>query len=55
MEILREGLAAGKMSLSPKERQWLERIEGELAAMPGEEEGLVLAGEYSFDPASYGM
>jgi methanol--5-hydroxybenzimidazolylcobamide Co-methyltransferase len=55
VEILREGLAAGKMCLPAKELQWLERIERELAEMPAEEAEMVLGGEYEFDPASYGM
>ena len=57
--ILSEGLAEGKLRLSAKERQWLERIERELSEMPESEEELlrsfVAANGYSFDPASYGI
>ena len=57
--ILSEGLAAGKLHLSPKERQWLERIGRELSEMPQSEEELLgsflTSGSYSFDPASYGI
>jgi len=57
--ILSEGLAEGKLQLSPKERQWLERIGRELSEMPESEEELLgsflTAGSYSFDPASYGV
>jgi methanol--5-hydroxybenzimidazolylcobamide Co-methyltransferase len=59
VSILSEGLAEGKLRLSAKERQWLERIERELSEMPESEEELlssiVAAGSYRFDPASYGM
>src|ERR1035438_8059394 len=41
VSILSEGLAEGKLRLSAKERQWLERIERELAEMPESEEELL--------------
>jgi methanol--5-hydroxybenzimidazolylcobamide Co-methyltransferase len=57
--ILREGLADGKLRLSPKERQWLERIGRELSEMPESEEDMLRSfsspGDYSFDPGSYGL
>jgi methanol--5-hydroxybenzimidazolylcobamide Co-methyltransferase len=57
--ILSEGLAAGKLRLSAKERQWLERIGRELSEMPESEEELlgsiVAANGYCFDAASYGI
>jgi hypothetical protein len=59
VSILSEGLAEGKLRLSAKERQWLERIERELSEMPESEEELlgtiVAANGYCFDPASYGI
>ena len=59
VSILSDGLAAGKLRLSAKERQWLERIERELSVMPESEEELlrsfVAANSYSFDAASYGI
>jgi methanol--5-hydroxybenzimidazolylcobamide Co-methyltransferase len=59
VSILREGLAEGKLHLSAKERQWLERIGRELSEMPESEEELlrsfVAANGYPFDPASYGI
>jgi hypothetical protein len=57
--MLSEGLAAGKLRLSAKERQWLERIGRELSEMPESEEELlgsfVAANGYCFDAASYGI
>ena len=59
VSILSEGLEAGKLRLSAKERQWLERIERELAEMPeseGELVGSIVAADgYCFDAASYGI
>ena len=59
VSILSEGLAAGKLRLSAKERQWLERIGRELSEMPESEEellGSIVAAEgYCFDAASYGI
>jgi methanol--5-hydroxybenzimidazolylcobamide Co-methyltransferase len=59
VSILSEGLAEGKLRLSAKERQWLERIDRELGEMPESEEELLrsfsTANGYSFDPASYGI
>jgi hypothetical protein len=52
-------LAAGKLRLSAKERQWLERIGRELSEMPESEEEMlrsfVAANGYSFDLGSYGI
>ena len=36
--ILREGLAAGRLKLAPKERNWLDRIEKELQSSPASAE-----------------
>ena len=59
VSIPSEGLAEGKLRLSAKERQWLERIGRELSEMPESEEELlgsiVAADGYCFDAASYGM
>ena len=59
VSILSEGLAAGKLRLSAKERQWLERIGRELREMPESEEELLrsiaTANGYCFDAASYGI
>jgi methanol--5-hydroxybenzimidazolylcobamide Co-methyltransferase len=35
---LRERAAAGRLKLSAKEKQWLDRIEAELSALPGEDD-----------------
>jgi hypothetical protein len=47
------------MQISAKERQWLDRIERDLSAIPQDEEHLrrQMAERYSgvFDPASYGL
>ena len=59
VRILRRGIDGGAMILSGKELSWLERVEGELNAMPAEEDRLLdemkqlHAGV--FDPASYGL
>jgi methanol--5-hydroxybenzimidazolylcobamide Co-methyltransferase len=59
VSILNEGLAEGKLRISAKERQWLERIGHELSEMPESEEELlrsiVAANGYCFDAASYGI
>jgi len=59
VSILCEGLAEGKLRLSAKERQWLERIGRELSEMPESEEEMlrsfVAAKGYGFDAASYGI
>ena len=56
--ILREGLDAGKLRLSPKERQWLDRIDHELGGLPAAEDALFdeMLEQHGglFDPASYG-
>ena len=57
--ILDEGIASGRLTLSPKEKNWLGRIAGELDDLPADEGTLIadLASEYGslYDPASYGM
>jgi methanol--5-hydroxybenzimidazolylcobamide Co-methyltransferase len=59
VSILSDGLAEGKLRLSAKERQWLERIGRELREMPESEEELLrsiaTANGYCFDAASYGI
>ncbi len=59
VQILQEGLTAGRLECSKKERVWLDRIERELDAMPASEEALIeeCAGTYGvlYDPASYGL
>jgi methanol--5-hydroxybenzimidazolylcobamide Co-methyltransferase len=57
--ILKEGHAAGQLKLLPKERQWLGRIEEELAALPADEDEFrrEMTEHYGrlFDPSSYGL
>jgi methanol--5-hydroxybenzimidazolylcobamide Co-methyltransferase len=59
VEVLRDGVAAGKLTLAPKERQWLDRIERELAGLPAREEDLLaeMLEQHAgvFAPASYGL
>jgi methanol--5-hydroxybenzimidazolylcobamide Co-methyltransferase len=59
VSLLEEALADGRLRLSPKERQWLERISRELAEMPDNEAELLAqvnaAGGYLYDPGSYGL
>lgn len=59
VEILREGVASGQLSLGQKESQWLDRIEVELDGLPpSEDEALQeLSATHKdlFDPASYGL
>jgi methanol--5-hydroxybenzimidazolylcobamide Co-methyltransferase len=57
--ILAEGVADEKLRLSPKERQWLARIETALDGLPDSEEALVLSMEEQYgslyDKTSYGL
>jgi methanol--5-hydroxybenzimidazolylcobamide Co-methyltransferase len=57
--ILKEGHAAGRLKLAPKEQQWLGRIERELAALPADEDEFrrEMTEHYGplFDPSSYGL
>jgi methanol--5-hydroxybenzimidazolylcobamide Co-methyltransferase len=59
VQVLRDGIASGRLKLSAKEGQWLARIEGELAEAPTSEEQLLAAmiEQHAgiFDPASYGL
>jgi len=59
VSILRAGLGSGAMQISPKERQWLDRIERELCAIPPDEMDLRQQVEERyegmFDPPSYGL
>jgi len=56
--VLREAHTAGRLPLAPRERQWLGRIEDELAALPQEEDALLAAMREEhgalFDLNSYG-
>jgi methanol--5-hydroxybenzimidazolylcobamide Co-methyltransferase len=57
--IIREGFEGGKLKLSPKERQWLDRIGAELSQMPESEEELLREfaedPERPFDAGNYGI
>ena len=57
--ILREGIAGGRLKLSAKELQWLDRLEREISALPEKEEDLLreISSEHGglFDRASYGL
>ncbi len=59
LDILTEGVTAGKLHLSRKEQQWLARIEATLNELPALEASLVadLEEQYGglYDKASYGM
>jgi len=56
---LQERFRDGRLALGPKEKQWLDRIDGALDGMPASEDELLssLAQRYesAFDPPSYGM
>ncbi|HSB69993.1 MAG TPA: methyltransferase MtaB domain-containing protein [Candidatus Methylomirabilis sp.] len=57
--LLMEGVASGRLVLSPAERRWLQRIEDALADLPASEEALLaeMSETYGhlFDPSSYGL
>ncbi len=58
ISVLREGIATGRLALSAREIQWLDRIEAALATMPPESELTEeMAQTYGglFDPASYDL
>ena len=59
LDLLNEGIVAGKLHLSRKEQQWLARIESGLEELPAEEAALIsaLEGRYGslYDKASYGL
>jgi methanol--5-hydroxybenzimidazolylcobamide Co-methyltransferase len=59
VKVLRDGVVIGRLSLSPKEGKWLDRIEAELAGAPVDEERMLAAMIEQhgtlFDPASYGL
>jgi methanol--5-hydroxybenzimidazolylcobamide Co-methyltransferase len=59
VRLIREACEAGRLSLSAKERQWLERIERELEGLPAGEEELLgeMMERYAgvFAPESYGL
>jgi methanol--5-hydroxybenzimidazolylcobamide Co-methyltransferase len=59
IKVLRDGVAAERLRLSPKEAQWLDRLEREMDGLP-EDEGVLLAemsDTYSdvFSAGSYGL
>jgi len=59
VEILKDGVARGKLHLSRKEQQWLTRIDEALDALPKDEAALMrdLESHYGslYDKASYGL
>jgi len=59
VEVLKNGVAQGKLRLSRKEQQWLARIDEALGAFPESEESLLLELEPQYgslyDKASYGL
>ncbi len=59
VEILKDGIAQGRLSISRKEQLWLTRIDDALDAFPKDEEALLrdLEGQYGglYDKASYGL
>ncbi len=59
VRILSQGVTGGRLSLSAKEKQWLDRLERELAELPEDEEQFIaeMTAQYGhlFDPASYGL
>ena len=59
VDVLNEGIEAGKLQLSRKEQQWLTRIEDALDAFPADEEALINAmdAQYEsfYDKSSYGL
>jgi len=57
--IRREGQAAGRLKLAPKERNWLDRIDEDLRSSPASAEALLgqmseIYGEF-FLASSYGL
>ena len=58
VEVLREGLASGRLNLVPRERDWLQKIDRELELLPQAEDELRAAVEDAcgglYYPASYG-
>ena len=58
VSILKDGIASGRLKLSGREQQWLERIEKELCSLPAKEDDLrnEMLEQHGqvFDPASYG-
>ncbi|HSB80159.1 MAG TPA: hypothetical protein VLM91_15365 [Candidatus Methylomirabilis sp.] len=59
MGLLKEGVASGKLALSPAEGRWLQRIEDALADLPAGEETLLaeVAETYGhlYAASSYGL
>lgn len=57
VEVLREGLASGRLNLAEKERDWLDKIDRELEMLPPAEDDLRADVEETcgglYDPASY--
>ena len=56
--ILRDGLRQGRLTISKRELQWLDRIEKDLEALPASADEMVgISAEYAslFSPASYGL
>ena len=59
VEVLKDGVALGKLQLSRKEQQWLTRMDDALGRLPVDEEMLLLEMEPQYgslyDKASYGL
>ena len=59
VEVLKDGVALGKLQLSRKEQQWLTRMDDALGGLPVDEEMLLLEMEPQYgslyDKASYGL
>jgi methanol--5-hydroxybenzimidazolylcobamide Co-methyltransferase len=59
LAILHEALAGGKLTVSKKEQQWLDRLDREFAELPATADALLaqLEPQYAnlYDPSSYGM
>ncbi len=59
VRILRRGIDSGRLVLTAKERQWLDRIESSLGEIPADEAALIESTRDAYgalyDPASYGL
>ena len=59
LELLREGLAEGRLAMSPREQRWLYRLEREIETLPAADDELRtrVAERYGnvYDPVEYGL
>jgi hypothetical protein len=59
VEVLNDGITAGKLRLSRKEQQWLTRIDEALDTFPADEDSLIdtMDAQYGsfYDKSSYGL